>query len=89
MDISVKYSDLVELLEVATPSQDKQDSDQAFQSLGKRKISLYDLEKWMDAADKNLKLSDFEGENAGWVSIWPRKLTSMPWFQFFVVKLKE
>jgi hypothetical protein len=43
----------------------------------------------MDAADKNLKLSDFEGEEC-WLGIdLASKLTSMPWFQFFVVKLTE
>ncbi|MBL2607274.1 terminase large subunit, partial [Klebsiella pneumoniae] len=68
--ISVKADFLraKQLLGMSTPGQTNKILTKHFNRWVSAKSAYYDLRKWMDAADKNLKLSDFEGEEC-WLGI--------------------
>lgn len=68
--ISVKADFLraKQLLGMSTPGQTNKILTKHFNRWVSAKSAYYDLRKWMDAADKTLKLSDFEGEEC-WLGI--------------------
>lgn len=76
-DISVKGDFLraKQLLAMSTPSQTNKILTKHFNKWVSSKAAFYNLQKWMAAADKTLKLSDFSGKSVISVSTRPQNST--------------